>query len=548
MRSNIFKNNLVGKDILLVVPPPFFPRMPPLGPAYLVNYLKYKGHKPELLDLNVYLHNRASEETRRFWEPTFTNSFFETDIAKIFYDKFRGELNDFVDWVLGSEIRIVGFSVNQVSFFLAERLAQAIKSKDKTRVIIFGGPVMFFNHPRDTLQPGVVDYTVVGEGEVLLASMVERIKKGEKIGREPGVVSGEDLGLYAPSPAPQVAHLDLLPFPTFEEFDLPAYNMGSDYKPLPLLLSRGCVKKCSYCVDHIIWPRYRTRSAQHTFQEIEYHCRVNKAKAFEFNDLLCNGNLRELGSLCDLIIEAGLKFDWVSYAIIRSDMTAELLSKMKGAGCHTIIYGMEHSSAKVLKNMNKGFSAQEAEKVIRLTHEAGICTNVNVIVGFPGETEEDLDEVVAFLRRNRNYIDEVTNISGCTLFPDSPMGQDPQRFGILLKEGEDPMLFRDTANLDRKARNERVARFSKIVEDIGLRKSIINRPQLNPLAQESILPDFLCDAFSPSTSLSAKTANRVWKRIPKLPFLLALFSYHFFLSVYLRIVKMLRKTVMFPGG
>jgi len=96
--------------------------MPPIGPAYLVTYLKYKGYKPELLDMSVWLYNRASEEVRRFWEPTFTNSFFETDIAKIFFDKFRGELNGFVNWVLDSNIRIIGFSVNQISFFLAKDL------------------------------------------------------------------------------------------------------------------------------------------------------------------------------------------------------------------------------------------------------------------------------------------------------------------------------------------------------------------------------------------------------------------------------------------
>jgi len=480
----MFKNNLMGKDILLVIPPPFFPRMPPLGAAYLVTYLKSKGYKPELLDLSVRLYNQTSEKMRRFWQADFTNSLFETEIAEKLFDGFRAEMNNFVDWIIGSDIKIIAFSVNQISHFLANKLAQSIKSKDKTRTIIFGGPAAFFKHPRELIQPGFVDYFVIGEGEVLLASLVERLKKGKKIGREPGVLPGEDLGRYAPSPAVPIANLDLLPFPTFEEFDLPAYNFGSDYKPLPLLLSRGCLKRCSYCIDHIMWPQYRIRSAQHAFREIEYHCRVNATKAFEFNDLLCNGNLRELNSLCELIIASGLKFDWVSYAIIRPDMTTELLSKMKSAGCHTIIYGMEHSSAKILKSMNKGYSAQEAEKVIRLTHESGICTNVNIIVGFPGETEEDLNEVVIFLRRNKDYIDEVTNISGFTLFPDAPLCRDKRRFGIVWQEGTDPMIFRDVANLDRKGRNERLARFSKIVEDIGLRKSIINQPKLNPLVKE----------------------------------------------------------------
>ena len=154
MGFDMFKNNLAGKDLLLVVPPPFFTRMPPLGPAYLVTYLKCKGYKPELLDLSVRLYNQASEEMRRFWQPDYINSFFATEIAEKLFDGFRGEMNNFVEWVINSDIPIVAFSVNQASLFLANKLAQAIKSKDRTRTIIFGGPATFFKHPRELIQPG----------------------------------------------------------------------------------------------------------------------------------------------------------------------------------------------------------------------------------------------------------------------------------------------------------------------------------------------------------------------------------------------------------
>jgi radical SAM superfamily enzyme with C-terminal helix-hairpin-helix motif len=165
-------------------------------------------------------------------------------------------------------------------------------------------------------------------------------------------------------------------------------------------------------------------------------------------------------------------------------MNPELLAKMHKAGCHTIIYGMEHASPRVLKGMNKDFSPSDAEKVVRMTKESGICTNVNIIVGFPGETQEDFDQVVAFLRRNHDYIDEVTNISGCTLFPEAALGRHKEWFGIQWKEGVDPMTFRDANGMDRQARNARVAQMQAIVEEMGLRKSIVNRPKLNPLVKE----------------------------------------------------------------
>ena len=473
-----------GKDVALIITPPVFTRMPMVGLAYLATYLKQQGCSVALLDLSVLLFNQGSDELRKLWSPECTNACFVTEIAEKIYSAYDAQLRVFVDQVVASDVRVVAFSVNQVSIFLANRLAEDIKRRDRNRTIVFGGPGTYFKHPRELTTPGFVDYYVIGEGEEVLLSLVRRLKKGVPVGRERGLLLRKDFGVVMPEPAPLVEDLNRLPFPTYEEFDLAAYNDGSDYKPLPLLLSRGCIKKCSYCIDHIMWPKYRVRSARHAFNEIEYHCRVNKTKAFELNDLLCNGNLRELEALCDLIIAAGLKFDWVSYGVIRADMTPRLCVKMKQAGCHTIIYGMEHSSLRILKGMNKGYTSAEAEKVIRMTHAAGICTNVNVIVAFPGETMADLDEVAVFLKRNRDHISEVTNISGFTLFPASTIGQHQWRYGISLKENTDPMLFKDANGLDRQGRMDRVAYFSKIVDDLGLRQNIINRPKLNPEVKE----------------------------------------------------------------
>ena len=229
-----------------------------------------------------------------------------------------------------------------------------------------------------------------------------------------------------------------------------------------------------------MWPKYRYRSPISVFQEIEYHFKVNKAKAFEFNDLLCNGNLKQLSEICDLIIESGYEFTWVSYAVIRKDMDFELLQKMKKSGCHTLIYGLEHASNKILKKMNKHYTVREAEETIRRTHDAGICCNVNVIVGFPGETEEDFKEIVEFMQRNKNFINEVTNVSSLTLFYESDLDRFKGKYGVLLEKNVDPMLFKDSNGLDYKGRINRVSRLVKILGDLGLKSAIVNQAQLPP--------------------------------------------------------------------
>ncbi len=478
MSLDLSRYHLDGKDVLLIIPPPLFTKMPPLGPAYLTAYLKQQQCSVELVDLNILLFNKSVDNIKDLWSPDSTNSFYQAEIADIIFDKFNGELLDFIAWVIRSDVKIIAFSVNMVSIFLANKLAENIKAYDSNRIIVFGGAATYFIHPRELITPGFVDYFVIGEGEMVFLSLIKRIKKGERIELEPGIFPAKEVGRGTPIPAIPCVDLDLLPFPTYEEFDLSLYNNGNDYKPLPLLLTRGCINKCSYCIDHILWPKYRSRSAEHAFREIEYHCRINKTKAFEWNDLLCNGNLRLLESLCDLIIDSGLKFNWVSYAVIRSDMTERLCEKMKKAGCHTLIYGMEHVAKSILTRMKKFYTPSEIENVLRMSHNAGICTNVNIIVGFPGETKNDLDEVAVFLRRNKAYISEVTNISGFTLFPESDIGQNTACYG--LSWDLDPMLFVDSNGLNRDARAERVFSFSKMVEDMGLRKSIVNQPKLNP--------------------------------------------------------------------
>lgn len=473
-----------GLDILLVIAPPFLNKMPSIGVAYLAAYLKYKRYRVEVLDLSLILYNKASAELKSYWQIDCVNSYFVTEIADNLFNAFQKDIMDFVNNILSRDIKIIGFSVNVISIFLANKIAKLIKSRDSSRIIIFGGAGVFSERQRKLIEAGYVDFFVIGEGEETLIFLLDRLYKGKKINSGPGILLGKDLGRCKFLLPPPIENLDMIPFPTYAEFNLPDYNQGSDYKPLPLLMSRGCIKRCTYCIDYIMWQKYRFRSAQYILKEIEYHCRVNAIKAFEFNDLLCNGNLRQLSILCDLIIESGLKFSWVSYAIIRKGMSYELLLKMKRSGCQALIYGLEHTSDNILRRMNKDYTAEDAQEVIRFTHEAGIRTNINIIVGFPGETKDDFNQIVEFLYKNREYIYEVTNVSSCALFPESKLGRFRRRYGVIWKKGSEPMLFKDVFGLDRWIRNERLGKLLNIIEDLGLKKNIVTLPKLNPVAKE----------------------------------------------------------------
>ena len=473
-------------DVSLVITPPFFVKMPHVGVAYLASFLKQKGYTVRVEDLSLILYQKAPQELKSFWNIDCCNSYFQSEIADKIFQGFESELSVFVESVLSSQAKVIGFSVNIISIYLANRLAKMIKERDPQRLIIFGGAGTYFNHPRDLVKPSFADVYVLGEGEFSLLSIIEDYSLQRKIKPAPGILLNKDLGRFDPGPSSMIPDLDILPFPTYAEFAIDEYNPGDNYKPLPLLLSRGCVNKCSYCIDCIMWPKYRFRSPGQIMEEIEYHVLKNKTKAFELNDLTCNGNLTQLRELCDLIIASKLEFNWVSYAIIRKDMDEVILSKMKKAGCHTIIYGVENGSDRILALMGKRYTAQEASEVIRRTHQAGICTNINIIAGFPGETDEDFSLTVKFIQDNKDYIDEITNVSGCTLFPAADLGRNKEKYGVIWQQGTDPMLFSDSNGTGRQERNVRVSRLVELINELGLTKAIVNKPELNPKVKEII--------------------------------------------------------------
>ncbi len=460
-------------DIVLIMPPPWATRMPPLGAAYLSAYLKENGFTPFIYDFNLVLCNKARGKNKLFWRVENLNNKSPEDVAKDVVRAFKNEIRLLVDDLCLIQSKIIGFSTSLINLWVALEITKMLKAKDPSKIVIFGGPGCYWDYKRIT--PGLVDAFVIGEGEEVLCRILKLLKDGQSIENIPGVITFKN-GCYSDLILAKPLDINTIAFPKFSEFKLKDYNKGNNYKPLPILTSRGCIGRCNYCIDCRMWGGLRNRLAEDVFGEIEFHLKNYGVHEFEFNDLICNGNLKQLEIFSDLVIKSEYKINWVSYAIIRKDMEPELFYKMKKGGCHTLIYGVESGSNTVLQRMNKYYTAEQAERVIRLTHQSGICTNINIIVGFPGETKVELNETLEFLRRNKEYIDEVTNVSGCVLFFDSAMGRQREKFGIILPEQTDPLLYQDKTGITPEERKARVRKTLSFISDLGVRCQIVNNP------------------------------------------------------------------------
>jgi hypothetical protein len=84
--------------------------------------------------------------------------------------------------------------------------------------------------------------------------------------------------------------------------------------------------------------------------------------------------------------------------------------------------------------MNKYYNSAIAKKVIQDTAKSGIKTAVNIIVGHPGENKKEFKKTIKFLKKNKEYINQITNVSTCFINPSASLGLNPEKYGIVLKD------------------------------------------------------------------------------------------------------------------
>lgn len=453
--------------IILIQAPCWGPQIPPLQLATLSSYLRNKQHKVFVLDLNIDFYHKVKRKWKKYWQLAEYEFWQNNSLVKKFVQENDKLIQLYLKRILVYDVQIVGFSVYNTSLAMSLILAKKIKERNKSIFIVFGGPECSrYLSGKYIIEQDFVDIVVCGEGEETLAEIVRQVEKNGKVSLVPGTLLKKDGQIIECGERPLIEDLNLLPFPDFSDFQLDKY---SALFTLPISSSRGCIRRCVFCNEWPFWKRYRYRKGEVIFEEIKYQLRkYPRVLVFEFAESLVNGNLKEMSKLCDLIIKNKLKIFWCGQAIIRPEMTPELLNKFRKAGCDCLDYGVESGSDEVLSKMRKGFTVEIAEQVIRDTYRAGINVGVNFIFGFPGETEEDFQQTLDFVRRNKNYIRIVApDFWLCGIYPGSYLYTHSDEYGITPYPNGPFWQTKDGKNTY-PIRLKRFERFCKFIHCLGI--------------------------------------------------------------------------------
>ncbi len=236
---------------------------------------------------------------------------------------------------------------------------------------------------------GAVDYFVVeSQGERSFLELLRKLENGD-----------------SPETAPNLAFFHgngSLTFtdPDEEPVDLDRTAVAWDRIPrrylrstLPVNTSRGCMYTCRFCTYRKLVKGVHYKSLDTLRRELKLVEGLGFVNHVRFTDDNFTANPKRLREVLSMMIEEDFSFTWSSFA--RSDsITPETARLMRESKCDFLDMGIESGSARILQNMDKRLSTDAIRRAVELLNENRIYGAGAFIVGFPGETEETVQETV----------------------------------------------------------------------------------------------------------------------------------------------------------
>lgn len=314
---------------------------------------------------------------------------------------------------------MVGITATTATIKSALKYIKAVKSLLPNILTVIGGPHPTFM-PLETLKDeDSLDVVVMGEGE---ETIVDLFTKYEKFGinefsEVQGISYRNDDEISQNLPRPLIKDLDNIPFPArhlipFKEYKTSKNQAGG------IITSRGCVFSCNYCSSSLIMgKKYRTRSPENVVDELEELTDKYNIREIAFLDDIFMLNKRRAKAIADEIRERGIDLNFVTSSRVDT-VKRDLLMSLKNVGMSTLYCGVESGSQRVLDLMGKGITLKHAEDAIKAAKDAGVDVMGSFILGYPGETSEEMDQTIDFsIKLDPDY----SQFSILTPFPGTPL-------------------------------------------------------------------------------------------------------------------------------
>ncbi len=295
---------------------------------------------------------------------------------------------------------LVGVYVNLMTRRNALKLIAKAKAVGAT--VVLGGPEPV-NYAEEYLTRGA-DLIVSGEGEKALEALIPHLRRFglSALDTIPGILFKSDNGIVVSTPSrPQIGDLDAQPLPDRSAIDLEQYlstwQVHHGVRSVSLITARGCPYTCSWCSHSVYGRSHRRRSPENVADEIELVRDRYRPDQLWYADDVFTIHPKWLERFAAELKRRGLHYPFET--ITREDrLNEQVVRTLATMGCYRLWIGAESGSQRVLDGMDRRTNAVRMRDMIRLVKSHGIRAGTFIMVGYEGETWNDITLTADHLR------------------------------------------------------------------------------------------------------------------------------------------------------
>ncbi|MCK4674223.1 radical SAM protein [candidate division WOR-3 bacterium] len=295
--------------------------------------------------------------------------------------------------------KIVGISFTYDQVKLVKIIGSYVKRKFPTIFLIAGGPHTIVC-PEDVISISGLDAICIGEGEIPIVELIDKMQKKEDISNIKGLWIKKRGKFIKNEICPTIKDLNSLPFPDRTIFNY-QYSINT-FKHAEFFAGRGCPYKCTYCINHKIYKLYKKYGYKVRLKSVDYLIseildaikKYQNIKCITFHDdvfILNKKWLREFS------YKYKKKINLPFACNVRAKLIdEEIIMYLKNANCFEVRMGVE-SGNDFIRNriMKRDESKKQIKKASRIIKEAGMHLWVFNLLGVPYETEETIKETIS---------------------------------------------------------------------------------------------------------------------------------------------------------
>ncbi|MBI5888090.1 MAG: radical SAM protein [Deltaproteobacteria bacterium] len=476
-----------GLDMALIDSPSRNMAFMPNGLAYVSNALKKAGVSFQTVDLDIIAYHRyhvsrlfdapdviLTPDGNPLPEDPWLAENYELWQRPDTLEYFRPMIDETVRALAEARPKIVGFSIQACNVKFAKEVAKGVKALLPDTLILAGGYSCYQPFIGRLAFPEA-DYMMIGEADLNVGGLVRRLSAGERPTGLPGVISRFDPPDTDFRPGPMPKDLDALDMPRYDWYGIDVYRNHNHYQLTPIIASRGCRwSKCKFCAERFFW---RIRSPKNVVDEFEY-LSGKGCDLFMFNESDLNGMPEALLEICDEIIRRRLTIKLTGQLRIHKNSDRAFFDKLKEAGFVSLRFGVDAWAENTLRLQLKGYTLGMITQNLRDCLASGIYTEVNIVLGVPGETDDDITQSIELIEASKPYIGRVANINPLMLMSGSVYWESPEEHGIRFRGDKqeiltkhqhmvpDNMWFSENPYIDEKVRRQR---FERVVMELHKR-------------------------------------------------------------------------------